>query len=465
MAVLNALVFPGNSGDRAYISAMANNWRTNNGTPWFFGCFVYLDSLAPGENGWVVDSRRASNNATASGLQFLDSNNRWRGMYNASSIGQVGTSPAATTWYFLTMSNTGASLANVIKFFNQSGTQLDSITTSDTTSSSDDSNTQQVTLGARYDGVNTGDELRGRICLPVFIWGGIPSQADQEDFAADPLNTLDLWVATYGAANVVAFDDTWTDQGSNGETYTLTGGVTLGSGNGPTVTDRAAPDDAPTITTVGAFNIIYDLEQRVPVTGLDFGNGGAAPLVQLTSDPLGITGLVTQTDVNTWDDDSLVFSCALGGLTAGPIYIKVTNQTVGDPSYGQHGMKLITVKADTGAGVVAVRRTVPSINYVISVPIATFATADEFYERNAQEALTYSVQSGSLPTGVSLDSGTGVASGTVDSGAAAGSPYAAVIRAMDQNGAFVDQVLNWIISTLVATERAVGSWGLRGRRP
>jgi len=465
MAIGDALVFPGNSSDRAYLSAMAQTWRTNNGTAWFFGAFVRLDSLDPGENGWIADSRRASNNAVSSGLQYRDSNNRFRGTYNASPIGEITTSPSATTWYFVTMSNTGASLANVIRYHSLAGSQVDTVTTSNTSSTTDDGNTQEVTLGARYNGTSTSDEWRGRMWLPIFVWTAVPSQSEQEEFAADPLNKLVEWIATYGAANVVALlardGSGHVDQGSNGETITLTGGVTLGSANGPTVPDLVGSGGTnPALTSLGKKSLaFYDLELAVPYSGTNLGED---PLIELTSDSLGLSNLVAQT-VRTSSDTGGTFDCAIGSLTPGAMYLKLTNAEVGHASEGLSTLVGVEVRADSGAGVVVARRTIPTQNNLINVAIPTFDGAGEFHCRNAQESLTYSVASGDLPDGLSLSGST--ISGTIDSGAAAGSPYTSNIRATDSNGDWVEQVLSWIVTVAVATGKAVGSWGRRGRRP
>ena len=465
MTDLNALVLPGALGDRAFFSALPGNWRTNNGTAWWFGCYIYVTSLTPGTNMYIVDSRRASNNVPSTGLQFIDSNDRLRAMYNATQVDQVSPGLAsAGTWYYATISNSGSVLGLQLRIFDMTGAVYATTPTSDTGSSADDSATQQVSLGARFDGSVTSEEWVGRIARPMFIWGGVPSDATVGAHVADPLNTIAEWLTTHGA-NIVAFGQANTDLGPNGVTMTLTGGVTMGSANGPTVPDQAGGGAAsPTITAVGrkSLGVVFDLELAVPYIGTDFGT--SSPLVQLTSDASGVSNLVTQT-VRSFSDTTGTFDCAIGSLLPGQRYLKITNQTIGDTSYGLSGIRQLTdLKASSGPGVVATRRTIPTQTSPVSVAIPTFDGAGEFHLRNAQEALAYSVASGALPTGVTLNSGTGVAAGTIGSGAAAGSPYTAMVRATDQNGAFVDQVLSWIVGVVAATTNVAGSWGRRGRR-
>jgi hypothetical protein len=417
----------------------------------------------------IFDLQRASNGAVNHGLRFDDNNDRFSYTYNLGSEYDIGYTVSATTWYLVAMTHSGTGTAVTCYLYSLDGTLLAS-TNGVSGLYSNDSETQIITYGANWhwDVSNTRIELRGRLCLPLFVRGTALTSAQLSTYASDPLALGDSLLATI-PTQVTWFDDSNTDRGPNGETLAIYGGVTLGTANGPTIYSRWEPAPSVVISSVGrkALGILYDGEQRVPVSGAELGT--TPPLVQLTTDPNGVSNLVGQS-VRSNAYNALTFDCDKGSLNPGALYLKVTNMTVGHEAYQQSAIVQITVRADPGAATVVVRRTVPTFNFTENVAIATFDAADEFYVRSAQEVLTYSVAAGALPTGLSISSTTALISGTIDSGAATGSPYNVTIRATDPNGSYAQQIFSWIVLAEVTpppptptVDAGVGSWGTKGR--
>lgn len=79
---------------------------------------------------------------------------------------------------------------------------------------------------------------------------------------------------------------------------------------------------------------------------------------------------------------------------------------------------------------------------VVSLNLSSY-----FSDPDPGDSLSYSITSGSLPTGLSLNSSTGVVSGTIQVGAATGSPYNITFRATDTAAAFVQDSIVWTVST------------------
>lgn len=460
MAATNALVFPGGSGDYAAISAMTNNWRTNNGVEWLCIWFAYLDSLAPGEDGWMVSSRRTSNNDTSSAASFDDGANRWEVSYNTAPLGAITTSPVAATWYGLAMRNTGASLNNTLASFSTAGSLIDSVTSSATSSVYSDSQAQSVVLGARYNGTSTSFEMRGRIYCPVFLWrptGGDPALPDNTAiaaFIADPLNVLAQWRATYGA-NMVAFEGSLTDAGPNAEVITLNGAVTLGTGNGPTVPDLTVTGSAPDVQSVDFYDVVYVGQQGVRVNVE--GHGTEVPLVSISTSQVSSVG--TLLAVRSHDADDIVLESLDALPITGPCYLWVINQDLGD-NFGQQSYVAIESRADPGPLVIALRATFANLTWEEDVAFSEDHSPLP-YLRTAQETLTYGATG--LPTGLSINTSTGVISGTID-GAASGT-YVVTVTCTDENGDVAQQVFSLTVTEAAVepTVKSVGNWGRRTR--
>lgn len=457
MAVVPAWDFPGTDGDYAYLPALAltSGMRTGAGFPARTIIIVAsVDTIAPGADMAFFVAKRASNDGLNHGMTFDDGNNRLEYTFNtAIQTGTANSSIAATTWYafcYCDAGNGGNITVRVIPL--STATETSSAAVASGGSNFDDGQTQQIDLGGYESGGTVNQELNGQIAIVLVLDGVALSQAECETFAADPLSEGDALVQTYGTS-AWFWDDSGTDVGPNNVgAPTLAGGVTRGASSGPDIPARTPAATQPIISSVG-IGIIYDGEQRITITGSQFGT--TTGIVGITADSLG-GSQVTQ-DVNSWSDTSISFNCALGALTPGQRYLFVTNQTIG-ADFGQDGSITIDVRADPGAQVVALRQTPAPINLQASTAISSLDMGDYFYKRDGQEDLTYSASG--LPTGTSINSSTGVISGTLSAIGA----FSTVITATDANSDTAQQSFTWTVAAApVVTVPGASPSGFFGR--
>lgn len=461
MATLDAIAF---SAGRARIDF--GHFRTNK--VWARGAFVYLNSLSPGADMTLWESRRQSNHDPNTTIRFDDIEDDIELLQNLSRLGGIA-SMAATAWRLVVEYCDG--FGNVTwLIIDPSDGSVDASGVQSSPGAFAHSQPQWTYFGASYDGSSQTTPLAGRMCLMFAVKGANPGIAGDEGFAAfaqDPLNVGDLWLQTYtgsnadyeaGTGNTMYWvDDSEVDRGPNGSALTLTS-VSYGSGNGPTVTDRSGTigtGDEPTITGVDFFDTVYEYQQRVKIYGSDFGS--EVPLVFISEDQLAESGDSQVVAANSDTEITLkeiVFDEVAPGSTA---WLNVVNQTVGD-QFGLVGQYQIGVEADPGANTVARRLSGTSIPIEESVAISTIETAPYFHKRDAQGALTYSATG--LPTGLSINSSTGVITGTPS----AAGVYSVTVRATDPNGDYVETSFSWSISASQVTTKSPGTWGRRTRR-
>jgi hypothetical protein len=440
MAVVPAWDFPGASGDFATLpnpSGVLGHFRTDTGySAWTVAVIMNVDDVNQADRGVLWVSRRASNNQPNHGVSFDPTGNNYEYQYNASAVHEAALTEVNGTWIVSALTYAGGT-GNVIlrRIPLSTATQSHSSTGAGGGSAFSDSETQSVTLGGYYDG---SGPLNGQIAMVLIVKGTALSQATLEAWAADPLNYGDTLCQTHGA-NCFFWDDSGTDVGDNNAgTPTLAGSVTHSSSAGPDVTARTvpAPENSPVISSVGDYGIIFSGEQRVIITGSNFGT--TTGIVGITSDALGGSQVVQ--DVNSWSDTSISFNCDLGALSPGQKYLFVTNQTIGD-DFGQDGSQAINVLADPGVEMIGLRQAPAPVNLTASTPVSIDMGA-LLYKRDAQEELTYSATG--LPTGASIDTATGVISG-IPSVAATFSPQVTVT---DGNGDTAVQAFSWVIDPL-----------------
>jgi hypothetical protein len=201
----------------------------------------------------------------------------------------------------------------------------------------------------------------------------------------------------------------------NGSQVSLGGSTTINVGTFPTVTSLS-----PSTVTNDATSIT--------ITGTNF---VSVPVVEAIN---ASTGAITR--ANSVSFTSSVSISANFTLTVdGTYYIRVENN---DGYAGRSSTALLTVSDapiwSTSAGTLGTFSGGGSVSATVS------ATSDS--------AVTYSITSGSLPTGISLNSSTGAITGT-ESGATADTTYSFTIRATDGESQTADRAFSITISVAI----------------
>ena len=207
--------------------------------------------------------------------------------------------------------------------------------------------------------------------------------------------------------------------GQSGQTVAVAGGATLSVPtllvNGESVTAITLP----TVTSISP-DTIENTQTSITITGTNFVNGA-------TVNAISTTGAIYTADTVTFNSSTSI-SAAFTLTTDGTYYIRVENP---DGLAGRSSSALLTVSDaptwSTAAG------SLGSVAAGSAVSFTVTATSDS--------AITYSVVSGSLPGGTSLNSSTGEISGT-ESGATAETTYNFTIRATDQESQTADRAFS-----------------------
>tara|TARA_Y100000996_G_C22403039_1_gene593933 strand:+ start:64 stop:858 length:795 start_codon:yes stop_codon:yes gene_type:complete len=194
----------------------------------------------------------------------------------------------------------------------------------------------------------------------------------------------------------------------NGSAVSLGGSVTVG-------------ETKPTITGISP-STIENTQTAITITGTNF---VSVPTVEAISS----TGAITRADTVSFSSATSIvanFTLAVDGT----YFIRVENN---DGNAVRSGSALLTVSDapawTTSAGSLGENAAGTSISYTVA---ATGATS-------------FSKTSGTFPGGVSLNSGTGVISGT-ESGATTETTYSFTIRATDAEGQTADRAFSITIS-------------------
>ena len=194
----------------------------------------------------------------------------------------------------------------------------------------------------------------------------------------------------------------------NGSAVSLGGSVTVG-------------ETKPTISSINP-SVIENTQTAITITGTNF---VAVPTVEAINSTGGITRADT---VSFTSATTIVANFTLA--TDGTYFIRVENN---DGNAVRSSSALLTVSDapawTTAAGSLGSNAAGSSISYTVA---ATGATS-------------FAVQSGSLPGGTSLNSSTGVISGT-ESGATAETTYSFTIRATDAEGQTADRAFSITIT-------------------
>ena len=207
--------------------------------------------------------------------------------------------------------------------------------------------------------------------------------------------------------------------GQSGQTVAVAGGATLSV---PTLLVNGEPVTAITLPTVTSISpdTITNAQTSITITGTNFVNGA-------TVNAISTTGAIYTADTVTFNSSTSI-SAAFTLTVDGTYYIRVENP---DGLAGRSSSALLTVSDaptwSTAAG------SLGSVAAGSAVSFTVTATSDS--------AITYSVVSGSLPGGTSLNSSTGEISGT-ESGATAETTYNFTIRATDAEAQTADRAFS-----------------------
>lgn len=449
-----------------YARADFGHFRTTRA--WTRGAFVFLNSLAPGADMTLWESRRQSNHDPNTTLRFDDSTNGVELLQNLAVLGSIAGITAAG-WFLVVESSDGAN-AVTFAIIDPSDGSVVATATDATASAFHHSQPAWTYFGSSFDGSTISTPLAGRMCLMFAVKGAQLAVSGDQGLAAyaqDPLNIGDLWLQTYTGleadydaatgSTVYWIDDSELDRGPQSTALSFVS-VSYGSANGPTVTDRSGSvgsGDAPIITEVEFFDHVYELQQRVKVYGSDFGT--EPPIVFIADDELDESGDVIEVAANS-DTELTLKEIVLDTLNPGSLkWLNVVNQTVGD-QFGLVGQHEIRVDADPGVATVARRLTSTAVPIESGSAITDIETAPYFFKRDAQGALTYSATG--LPTGLSINASTGAINGTLE----AAGVFSVTVRATDPNGDYDETSFSWAVSVAQVTTKFPGSWGRRERR-
>ena len=194
----------------------------------------------------------------------------------------------------------------------------------------------------------------------------------------------------------------------NGSPVSLGGSVTVG-------------ETKPTISSISP-TVIENTQTSITITGTNFVNG-------INVEAIASNGSIIQADTVTFNSATSV-SAAFTISTDATYFLRLENP---DGNAVRSSSALLTVSDapawTTSAGSLGSNAAGSSVSYTVA---ATGAT-------------TFAVQSGSLPGGVSLNTSTGVISGT-ESGATAETTYNFTIRASDAEGQTADRAFSITIT-------------------
>ena len=214
--------------------------------------------------------------------------------------------------------------------------------------------------------------------------------------------------------------------GQSGQTVAVAGGATLSVPtllvNGESVTAITLP----TVTSISP-DTITNAQTSITITGTNFVNGA-------TVNAISTTGAIYTADTVTFNSSTSI-SAAFTLTVDGTYYIRVENP---DGLAGRSSTALLTVSDaptwSTAAG------SLGSVAAGSAVSFTVTATSDS--------AITYSVVSGSLPGGTSLNSSTGEISGT-ESGTTAETIYSFTIRATDAEAQTADRAFSITVTVAI----------------
>ncbi len=207
--------------------------------------------------------------------------------------------------------------------------------------------------------------------------------------------------------------------GQSGQTVAVAGGATLSV---PALTVNGESVTAITLPTVASLSpdTITNAQTSITITGTNYVNGA-------TVNAISTTGAIFTPDTVTFNSSTSI-SAAFTLATDGTYFIRVENP---DGLAGRSSSALLTVSDaptwTTAAGSLGSMAAGAAANFTIA------ATSDS--------TIAYSIVSGALPGGLSLNSSTGAITGT-ESGATAETTYNFTARATDAEAQTADRAFS-----------------------
>lgn len=200
------------------------------------------------------------------------------------------------------------------------------------------------------------------------------------------------------------------------------------------------------VTSVGPgdTNVIYDGELRVEIDGANF--TGVAGTVYLNDATTKDGSQVTQTQ-RSWADGKIVIDVDKGALSGDSLYILVE-----DSGATELFAFAVTCRDEPGDDV-QIRASMPDQSISQGVPFSFDADA-YFYDKGAQETLTYEIVSGAAPD-LAIDGKSLI--GILAEDADTGSPYTTTVRVTDPDGNSADDTFQHTVSAASSVATSDGS--------
>jgi len=207
--------------------------------------------------------------------------------------------------------------------------------------------------------------------------------------------------------------------GQSGQTVAVASGATLSV---PTLTVNGQPVTAITLPTVSSVSpsAITNAQTSITITGTNFVNGALV-------NAISTTGAIYTPDTVTFNSSTSI-SCQFTLTVDGTYYLRVENP---DGLAGRSATAILTV-SDAPTWVT----TAGSLGSVAAGAAGSFTV-----EATSDSAVTYAKTTGDFPGGFTLNTSTGVISGT-ESGATAETTYAFTIRATDAESQVADRAFS-----------------------
>ena len=208
--------------------------------------------------------------------------------------------------------------------------------------------------------------------------------------------------------------------GQSGQTVAVASGATLSV---PTLNVNGEPVTAITLPTVTSLSpdTITNAQTSVTITGTNFVNGAVV-------NAIATTGAIFTADTVTFNSATSI-TAQFTLATDGTYFIRIENP---DGLAGRSATALLTVSDaptwSTAAGSLGSVAQGGTINFTVT------ATSDS--------AVTYSIVSGALPTGGSLNSSTGAITGTESGSDTSETVYNFTIRATDAESQTADRAFS-----------------------